>query len=219
MNIKQIESAKFVEINDRFKLKISKYDIESSVGRISFEIKSNGAVVDTQNIVFFSTSKANYVNEDDIIILDGRTVDNVSTFDQGNERVIKTSISGGNGNGDGILDKGEDVLIFIRLAQGFSQVDTSTFHRTYLLNANNYEHITVDQLKYVEKIRQAGATSISSFISVSDEVPPSAEFDLWFKVENLKNEHTAVADNIVYAHKYDYRRAKLQIGKSNKNKE
>ena len=50
-------------------------------------------------------------------------------------------------------------------------------------------------------------------------MPPSAEFDLWFKVESLENEHTAVSDAVVYAHKYDYHRAKLQIGKSNRNKE
>jgi hypothetical protein len=210
VKVKKIESAKAFEIEDKFNLIIHKYDIESSVGRISFEIKIDGAVVDTQKIIFFTTAKAPYADDDDVIILDGRSVDRVPVFIQGSDKVEKVTLSGGKGNGDGILDRGEEALIYIRLAQGGSAADTNTFHKTYLLNDGDYNDLSID-LRYSEKIRQAGATSIFTLLKLSGEAPPSSKFDLWFKVENLFNEHTNVSDQVVYAHKYDYRRVKMGI--------
>ena len=67
-------------------------------------------------------------------MLDGRTV-NVPVYQQGPNQIEQQDISGGEGNGNGILEPGEKALVYVRLAQGMGPNDINTFHRTYLINA------------------------------------------------------------------------------------
>ena len=151
-------------------------------------------------------------NKDDVIILDGRTVSDISIYRQGPNLIEKGEVSGGKGNGNGILDPGEEVLAYIRLAKGMAPNDTNTFHRTSLINVFNDPFLSVNRLQYDERLNQASKTHIGTFISVADDTPDAHEFDLWFKVESLYNDkNDPVSRATIYAHKYDYRRLILKI--------
>ncbi len=209
--IKNLKAEKSVDKASKIRFKFSKYYEEISMGDIILEIKVNGVVADTQKVIFYETPKTSYVNANDVIILDGRTVKNVPIFHQERDAVQLDSLSGGIGNGNGILEKGEDALIFVRIAKGISCRDTNSFHKTLLINPYTDKFVKVSKLKYDEKIYQAGATSVSSIISVTNSLPQSHKFDFWFKIESLyndKNDPTAISP--VYAFRYDYRRVKLE---------
>lgn len=212
--LNNLESATSVEKETKIKFQFSKYIEEVSAGNILLEIKVNGSIVDTQKVVFFETSKSQYINNEDVLILDGRTVKDVPVFHQGKNIVKPTTLSGGTGNGNGILEKGEEALVFIKIPKGLSCKDTNSYHKTYLINADDNQFVEVNKLQYDEKIYQAGATSVSSIISISEKLPKLHEFDLWFRIENLYNDKDdQAAINTVYAFKYDYRRVKLQAKK------
>ena len=214
MQLKVLQSSSVKELNKQFKFHITSHDEANSVGRIYFEIKVDGAVADTQSILFFSIPQSPYIMAKDIIILDGRTVNNVAVFSQEANEVRHESISGGMGNGDGNIDRGEKILAYIRLPKGMSEADLNTFHRTYLLNQFDDEYIKVDTLDYTEKIGQAGATSIAAVIGVNERTPDKHLFDLWFQVESLYNdENDTLSRATIYARKYNYRRIKIKLDK------
>jgi hypothetical protein len=211
ISLKDIGIKKAIEESDKIKFTISKYSDDTSIGNLLLEIKVNGVVLDTTTVVFFTTTKSEYVNSDDVIVLDGRMVKDIPVFHQSSNTIKKDSLSGGKGNGNGILEQGEEALVFIRIPQGMSKVDRNTYHKTYLLNSSSDKYVEVNKLQYDEKIHQAGATSVSSILTISDDVPKTHEFDLWFRIESLYNDKDdSLAIGTVYAHKYDYRKVKLQ---------
>ena len=207
-----VSSQECLELKDQFSLSFSDFNIDNLVGNISLEISVNGLVADTQNIVFFTAPVSPYVAVDDVIILDGRSQSSVPVFDQGTDSVRYISISGGTGNGNGLFEKGEEVLVYIKLEQGLSPNDKNTFHKTYLIGDYENPNVRVNKLKYDEKMDQAGATSISSFITVNDAVLQSDTLDLWFRVESLYNDENVVASrHVTYEFKYDYRRVQIPL--------
>jgi len=213
IKISNVNSADFLSLNNQFNFSFSQHTDSSFVGTIFFEVKINGAIADTQKIMFFTTPKSPFIiNKNDIIILDGRTVSNIPIFSQGPNIIENQEISGGNGNGNGILERGEDVLVYIKLAKGMAANDTNTFHRTYLLNHLDEPFINVNQLKYEERLRQASKTHTGTILSIAENTPNDNIFNLWFKIESLYNDkNDPVSRATIYAHKYDYRRVQLKI--------
>ena len=213
IKISNVNSADFLSLNNQFNFSFSQHTDSSFVGTIFFEVKINGAIADTQKIMFFTTPKSPFIiNKNDIIILDGRTVSNIPIFSQGPNIIENQEISGGNGNGNGILERGEDVLVYIKLAKGMAANDTNTFHRTYLINYLDEPFINVNQLKYEERLRQASKTHTGTILSIAENTPNDNIFNLWFKIESLYNDkNDPVSRATIYAHKYDYRRVQLKI--------
>ncbi len=214
IKITNVKPQSAVDLSNQFDFSFSQHSDSSFVGTLTFEVTINGIVADSQNALFFTTSEAPYINEDDIIILDGRTVSDVSIYRQGPNEIQTHSISGGKGNGNGILEIGEEALVYIRLAKGMASNDTNTFHRTYLLNHLDEPYIKADRLHYTERLNQASKTHISTVISIADDTPKDHEFDLWFKVESLYNDKNDPASRAaIYAHHHDYRMFKLKVRK------
>jgi hypothetical protein len=215
IKIPEVNSGDFSILNNQFDFSFSKYSDSSFVGTMLFEVKINGVIADTQRIMFFTIPLSPYIdNKEDVIILDGRTVYNVPLYRQGPNIIEKHEISGGKGNGNGILEKGEEMMVYIRLAKGMAPNDTNTFHRTFLLNYLDEPFVTVNHLQYEERLLQASKTHVSTIISLTDGVPEGQEFDLWFKIESLYNDkNDPVSRATIYAHRYDYRKFRLKIDK------
>jgi S-formylglutathione hydrolase FrmB len=211
IKIPVVESPGSVRAEQAFRFKFDAYDREHLAGNIQMEITVEGVIMDTQKIVFLSTPESPYVSEDEVIVLDGREVDDVLFFNQKDNELEKVSLSGGSGNGNGIPEKGEEVLVYIRLDQGLAPKDKNSFHKTRLIGEWEDPHIRVNRLKYEIKTGQASATSILSYVSFSDSMPVGYEPDLWFRVESLYNDDTKPeARRPTYEFAYDYRRVKFK---------
>ncbi len=206
-----MKSGGSIRVDPAFRFSFDGYDKEYLAGNIQFEITIDGVISDTQELVFMSTPESPYVDEDEVIVLDGRAVDNVLFFNQKNNELEKVSLSGGSGNGNGIPERGEEVLVYIRLDQGLAPKDKNSFHKTRLVGEWEDPYISVNRLKYEIKDGQASATSILSYVSVSGKMPTGHEPDLWFRVESLYNDDTKPeARRPTYEFDYDYRRVRFK---------
>ncbi len=209
--IREIKPENYEELNSAFAFTITKFTDDSSVGAMDLQIKEEGVTIGKQRLMFFAVPASPYISADNVIVLDGRTVTDVPVYMQGKDTIEKKVLTGGKGNGNGILEKGEEALIFVKLRQGMAPKDINTYHRTCLINPFDDPYLQVKKLHYEEKLRQAGATSVSSVLSVAGDIPSGHTFDLWLKVESLYNDkNDPVSRATVYAHQYDYRRVKLK---------
>lgn len=210
--LERIFSGEKQEPDNRINLILTAYDIENLVGNISLEVSVNGVVADTQKIVFYTIPKSPYVSKDDIIVLDGRTQNNVPVFDQDLNKIEHISLSGGSGNGNGIAEEGEEILVHLRSKQGLAPGDKNTFHKTYLIGVYENPYVSVNRLKYDEKIGQASSTSISSYVTVKNNISETDTLDLWFRLESLYNDENVLASRrSTYEFQYDYRRIKIPV--------
>jgi len=207
-----VNSKEKITLDKQIIFAFNQYNIENLVGNIQFEISVNGVIADTQKIVFFTTPVSPYVPEDDVIILDGRTEYGVPVFNQGSNSVRTANLSGGTGNGNGIAETGEEILVYIKLKQGLSPNDKNSFHKTYLIGDYDNPYIQVKKLKYDEKMDQAASTSISTYFNVGNMVPETDSLDLWFRIESLYNDNNVPASRrVTYEYHYDYRRIKVPV--------
>jgi hypothetical protein len=211
INFPGLASGESMRLDPAFMFSFNGYDKEYLAGNIQLEIKINGVITDTQKIVFMATPESPYVDEDEVIVLDGRTVENVLVFNQQDNKREEIILSGGYGNGNGIPERGEEVLFYIRLEQGLAPRDKNCFHRTCLVGDEKDPYVSVNRLKYEIKKGQASATSVLSYVSFSDDMPAGHEPDLWFRVESLYNDpNKPEARRPTYEFDYDYRRVKLK---------
>lgn len=218
LRIRKSAAGSYVEKNNAFDFMIERYSDSSSVGSLVLKAKINEKTVAVQRMMFFSVPESPYVPGDDVLILDGRTVKDVPIYVQGRDTIGLHDLTGGKGNGNGILERGEEVLVYIKLEKGMAPKDVNTYHRTCLINSYDDPYLKVEKLHYEEKMLQAGATSISTVLSVAGDAPAGHEFDLWFKVESLYNDKDDPTSRaIIYAHKYDYCRVKLNDKQAGKN--
>lgn len=187
-------------------------DTSGTIGSLKFKIFVEERLEDSTQVIVYETPVPINLNADDYIILDGRTVNDVPIFNQGKDSTEYKTISGGHGNGDGKLDPGEDAIFYIRLPKGISQNDTNTYHRSFLINKFENPYVFVDKLDYKEKKGQASATSVSSVIRLSSEVPSGSDLQLIFRVEKLYNDkNDPKANRAVYVYDYDFARVRVKV--------
>src|SRR5262249_14730401 len=106
-----------------FRVETPGYTDSSFAGRITFEIKLNEQVVGTQSVFVFPIPVSRYITEStDVEVLDGRTAD-LATYHNAAYNISQESVTGGKGNGNGILEPGEQAILYVRLPQGLGPED------------------------------------------------------------------------------------------------
>ena len=204
-----IKSATAAQSDSAISLNFTDFNEDNIVGNIMLKISVGGVVVDTQKIVFHAIPKSPYAVADDVIVLDGRSESGVPIFIRDNNSISNKTVSGGTGNGNGIFEAGEEVLVYVKLKQGLAPNDKNTYHRAYLIGEYENQFINVNKQKYDNK-SSASATSTSSYITLSDSFSGSDSVDLWLRLESLYNEDKGeMAHRETYEFAYDYRRVKL----------
>ncbi len=214
VSVKTLKSKGIVDLNNVFEFSLRSYVDTTYMSSIDFTILMKGEEIGQHKIFFHPTPRSPYVSESDVLILDGRTVEEVPIYIQGPNEIRYKTITGGRGNGNGVLEAGEEALIYIKLPQGMGPNDVNTYHRSQLLNVRDYPYLGIKSLDYAEKLSQAGATSVATVISLGKNISKDQVVDLWFKVESLYNDKADPTSNAtIYAQKDDYRKVKLSVEK------
>lgn len=112
---------------------------------------------------------------DAVEVLDGRTL----TFDvfrqkgnQGGGGIIKRTVTEGKGNGNGILEPGEQATVWVRMRQGMDAYDKNTWHRTRIY----FDSGALDEVDIIEEDKQrewTGAKDRTSLIALKAAAPAS----------------------------------------------
>ncbi|WP_339713569.1 alpha/beta hydrolase-fold protein [Cyclobacterium amurskyense] len=210
ITISALEAKEAIDSEQAFQFTFGRYSDSSFVAGVDFVIRADQQVTDTLRIMAFAAPKAVYSPREDLILLDGRTVPEVPIYQQGMDTIVFETLSGGEGNGNGIWEAGEEVLFYLRLPQGLAPKDTNTFHSTYLLNHPAQPYAHVNSMHYLERLNQASCTSETTPITLSPDSPKNQELDLWLRAESLYNDKNDSTSNAtIYANQFHFRRVKV----------
>jgi pimeloyl-ACP methyl ester carboxylesterase len=113
-------------------------------------------------------------------VLDGRT----KQFDvfrqsgnRGGGQTIVREVTEGKGNGNGVLEPGEEATIWVRLRQGIDPFDKNTWHRTKVYSDSPYVAEIAD-IQETKQLEWTGAQERTSLIRVAPETPASSSIPL-----------------------------------------
>jgi pimeloyl-ACP methyl ester carboxylesterase len=138
-------------------------------------------------------------------ILDGRTV-TLPVFRQignrGGGGAVPRTVTEGKGNGNGVLEPGEEATIWVKLAQGMDPFDKGTWHRTRIYTDSPWIS-EIDRLEEEKGAEYTSGMDLTSVIRLSSEAPPGIEIPLI-----LDNESWSFA----YTPDVRYGKEPLQIG-------
>ncbi len=113
-------------------------------------------------------------------ILDGRTM-NFNVFRQagnrGGGRSIDRKVTEGKGNGNGILEPGEDATIWVKLAQGMDPFDKNNWYRAKIY-ADSAWIEEVDDLQEQKQLEWTSAKERTSVIRLRADTPPGTTVPL-----------------------------------------
>lgn len=116
----------------------------------------------------------------EIEVLDGRTA-TFSVFrqkgNQGGGFPIERTVTEGQGNGDGVLQPGEEATIWVRIPQGLDPKDKNHWHRTKVTSDSPWIVETQD-IQEQKQREWTGAQDRTSAIRLAKETPPGTVIPL-----------------------------------------
>lgn len=114
------------------------------------------------------------------LILDGRTA-TLSVFrqkgNQGGGGAIPRTVTEGKGNGNGILEPGEEATVWVRLRQGLDPFDKNNWSRAKVYTESPWVSET-DDVQEPKQREWTGAKERTSVIRLAAEVPPGTVIPL-----------------------------------------
>ena len=113
-------------------------------------------------------------------ILDGRTITLPVFLQKGNQGgggAVSRTVTEGKGNGDGVLEPGEEATIWVKLAQGLDPFDKGNWHRTRIYSDSPW--ITeVSRIEEQKGLEWTSAMELTSVIRLSAAAPPGTDIPL-----------------------------------------
>ena len=131
----------------RVQVETDGYTDSGFVGGLTLEIKADDGVASTQHLMVFPIPLSPFLTDEaDLAVLDGRSL-TVPIYNNGDYTITEKTIQGGKGNGNGIMEPGEQVLLYVRLPAGLGSKDINTFHPAYVLNPEDCRSISVEAVR------------------------------------------------------------------------
>ena len=123
---------------------------------------------------------------DSVIIMDGRKLDFRIFRQAGNQGggfTLRRSYEEGTGNGNGRADPGEELTLWLCVAQGLDPLDKYTWHRAKLFTEDPYVTITSD-IAEPKELEWTSVKNHTSSFKVSPDCPAGHEIELVLKCES-----------------------------------
>ncbi|MBI1788874.1 MAG: hypothetical protein HYR60_15165 [Acidobacteria bacterium] len=117
---------------------------------------------------------------DEVLILDGRTA-TLSVFrqrgNQGGGGPVSRTVTEGKGNGNGVLEPGEEATIWVRMKQGMDPFDKNTWRRAKVYSDSPW----IEEIGDIQEQKQLEWTSAkerTSLLRLSADAPPGTRIPL-----------------------------------------
>ncbi len=125
-------------------------------------------------------------------ILDGRTI-TLPVFrqkgNQGGGSSLQRTITEGRGNGNGILEPGEQATIWIRLHQGLDPFDKENWYRTKIYSSSEWLHEVAD-IAEQKQLEWTGAKERTSLIELDQAAPAGTQIPVLLDNESWSYQFT-----------------------------
>ncbi len=120
-------------------------------------------------------------------VLDGRTM-KFAVFkqagNQGGGAPVEREVTEGSGNGNGVLEPGEEATVWVKMAQGMDPFDKNTWYRCKVYSDSPYLS-EVGDLRETKQTEWTGSQSRTSLIRLSPETPAGTSVELLLDNESL----------------------------------
>lgn len=183
--VKEIAPGRFVDLSASFQVRFTSGEGDYAHARLALKLIFGGYHEAVQEVdVLIAPEKM--PPPVDVVVLDGRT----KTFpvfrqkgNQGGGESIQRTVTEGKGNGNGILEPGEDATIWVKLPQGLDPFDKNNWCRAKVYYDAPWLTETGDIQE--EKQREwTGAQNRTSLIQLSRNVPPGTEIPVVLDCES-----------------------------------
>jgi enterochelin esterase-like enzyme len=191
VEIPSLEPGGVVDLSDRFRVVLTSGAGDFAPARLRLRTTYDGWYEHTINIDTLIIP-AILPGPDAFEVLDGRT----HTFkvfrqrgNQGGGDIIERRVTEGRGNGNGILEPGEEATIWVRLAQGMDPFDKNTWHRCKVYTESPW----VREVGDIEEEKQrewTGARERTSLIALSTSAPQGDGISLLLSNESWSFHYT-----------------------------
>jgi len=187
----RIEPGGIVDLSDTFKARFTSGAGYFAPARIRVHMVYDGWYETTRSIDVLIVPEV-MPEPAALEIMDGRTVTFKIFRQQGNQgggTIIDRKVTEGRGNGNGILEPGEEATIWVKMIQGMDPFDKNTWHRTKIFSDSAWVTETADIEE--EKQREwTGAHERSSLVKLSSETPRAARIPLILSSESWSFHYT-----------------------------
>ena len=100
IRVDQVAAGASVTLKDQFDFSVARHRDSSFVSTLHFEVRVDGVPNGTQKVMFFTVPASPYLEaSDDMIVLDGRTVNDVPMYQPGPNEIQPKEIAGEKGTG------------------------------------------------------------------------------------------------------------------------
>ncbi len=128
----------------------------------------------------------------EMILLDGRT----HTFpvfrqkgNQGGGAAYLRTVTEGKGNGNGILEPGEEATVWVRIPQGLDPLDKNNWRRVRVFSLTPW----IEEMERIEEEKErefTGARDLTSLVRLSPGAPPEASLPVLLRAETFSFHYT-----------------------------
>lgn len=125
-------------------------------------------------------------------ILDGRTC-TFSVFrqkgNQGGGAPYPRTVTEGKGNGNGVLEPGEEATVWVKISQGLDPFDKNNWRRARVFPLSGW----IEEIGRIEEDKErefTGAKDLTSRIRLSNEAPPGASLPVLLRAETFTFRYT-----------------------------
>jgi len=217
IKLNTIKSGEKCEVKGKIKFRVQKYDMtdlysDGWVTKIAAEY-SYGDKKGNTDFLIFTAPKTEYARAEDVLILDG-SKQTFPVYKNQHQLIYRKTVKDGKGNGNEILDPGEEVLIYVRTPKGLGEKDISTFHSAYLMNPDQLKHIS-SRTKFIareDEMNWSGAAGSASYIIADKKSSKGKTLDLLLRLEIYDFKRIKEGDDVLQWHGNDFRRVRLKIG-------
>ncbi len=188
---KEIAPGQIVDLSSAFRVRFTAGNGDFAHARLKLKLTFDDGQ-ETKQKIDVLIAPANLEAPLETAILDGRTK-SFRVFqqrgNQGGGGAIERTVTEGTGNGNGLLDPGEQATIWVKLKQGLDPFDKDDWCRTKVYTNSRWLTEVAD-IQEVKQREWTSAQNRTSLVALSPDVPPGTEIPAVLDCESYSFDYT-----------------------------
>ncbi len=191
VSIAQIESGQVADVSQRFKIRLTSGSGYFEPLRLRLKVVYDGWYEASHDLDALAVPET-VGKPASVELLDGRSVTVKVFHQQGNQgggKSIDRKVTEGKGNGNGILEPGEEATVWVKLTQGMDASDKNNWHRCKVYSESQWLEEIAD-LQESKELEWTGAQERTSVVRLSPKTPSGTKVTLLLDNESWSFHYT-----------------------------
>jgi poly(3-hydroxybutyrate) depolymerase len=179
VTIPRIEAGDLVDVGDHLRVRFTAGEGYFAPMRLKLELVYDGWYTVAKNLDVLVIPE-NLPPPQEVMILDGRTA-TLNVFrqkgNQGGGSSVSRTVTEGKGNGNGVLEPGEEATIWVHMRDGMDPFDKNNWYRARIYSDSPWV-TEVNRLEEQKGLEWTSAKELTSVIRLSPDAPHGARIPL-----------------------------------------